>query len=575
MARVRFPCVACGKESRVTCANCKLIYYCDSGCRLAHWPQHRPDCESPLNKTTWQPDWVSKGHIPKITWEDLEIPHDAKSYLWGNVPALDVLQLRSHEGEMYDKDLRLLFPASGDLRHVVTTIARLPDTYQKALKITINDCQISLVARNLILLLIALTVEDAGEAIDCMIHYWYSAFLRRSHLDILQKRIRPHICQFLNNPTLTPDTNTIMKYDCGLQISVKCAFWDKLLFHIDETDVTPEDARQTRISHTLSKERIDHQDWIMNCLSPSHRVARNKFLEDGLLLPFGSPRDEFCIPNPGFFFAPDEWPIDDDADPLKGWPSKGVAAADNGPAKADIYGKLFRHIRGTLRAFHTRLRKSEFSFDLYHCDATALADRLPPDPFDRIEVSNIADNNWLGIKETLGITLPLLRTPAQNPHATLITLFMSATSCTMPQERVQSEISPDSPTFKLLLKYIPFKRTESTKLYDPLFMKLFKSTSIVMDHEPWFEQYMTANKFRDHGKLLGGVMKDENSLTDKWPASLKLKPRERGAQKEFDRCIGSGMYGQERYVEWKRVSLPTNEIEPSPPIVEDQVDGNE
>lgn len=33
----------------------------------------------------------------------------ATKYLWGNVPAFDVLELGSNEGEEYEGDLRILF----------------------------------------------------------------------------------------------------------------------------------------------------------------------------------------------------------------------------------------------------------------------------------------------------------------------------------------------------------------------------------------------------------------------------------------------------------------------------------
>ena len=33
----------------------------------------------------------------------------AKKYLWGNVPAYDVVQLSANEGKAYSGDLRLLF----------------------------------------------------------------------------------------------------------------------------------------------------------------------------------------------------------------------------------------------------------------------------------------------------------------------------------------------------------------------------------------------------------------------------------------------------------------------------------
>ena len=39
--------------------------------------------------------------------------------LWGNVPAIDVLQLKSNEGEGYEKELRMLF-AGEDMQHFHT-----------------------------------------------------------------------------------------------------------------------------------------------------------------------------------------------------------------------------------------------------------------------------------------------------------------------------------------------------------------------------------------------------------------------------------------------------------------------
>lgn len=54
-----------------------------------------------------------------------------------------------------------------------------------------NDRDVDIVARNAILLLIALVLEDMDEAVECIIHVWYSALIRKSDLDILQTRVRP------------------------------------------------------------------------------------------------------------------------------------------------------------------------------------------------------------------------------------------------------------------------------------------------------------------------------------------------------------------------------------------------
>jgi hypothetical protein len=83
--------------------------------------------------------------------------------------------------------------ASGDLRNVVKTIAQVPDGYTMPIEVTINDNDLDVVARNAIILLIALVSDNADEAVDCIIHVWYSALIRKSDLDMLQQKVRPLI----------------------------------------------------------------------------------------------------------------------------------------------------------------------------------------------------------------------------------------------------------------------------------------------------------------------------------------------------------------------------------------------
>lgn len=68
--------------------------------------------------------------------------------------------------------------ASGDLRNVAKTIAQIPSSYNQPVDVTINDRDLDIVARNAIMLLIALVVDNIDEAVDCMIHIWYSALIR-------------------------------------------------------------------------------------------------------------------------------------------------------------------------------------------------------------------------------------------------------------------------------------------------------------------------------------------------------------------------------------------------------------
>lgn len=76
----------------------------------------------------------------------------------------------------------------------------------------------------------------------------------------------------------------------------------------------------------------------------------------------------------------------DNADPLNGWSSKEVEDSSSGPATADIYGKLFYHLRAVLRTFLLRLSDLQVSFRLFQVDASDLPNHLQSSSFSRIEV---------------------------------------------------------------------------------------------------------------------------------------------------------------------------------------------
>lgn len=158
-------------------------------------------------------------------------------------------------------------------------------------------------ARNVILLLIALLVEAVDEAVDCMIHVWYSALIRQSDLDILQRQIRPAIEEVCRKIQGKPqDTKMRKTWTFGqhsLTLVLTKSSWNKLLAYTVIPDgLTAERANQIRTAVTLAESRKDYRDRNLLMQPPSRRVAKNRFREDGLLLPFGSPRDDFQIPNP-------------------------------------------------------------------------------------------------------------------------------------------------------------------------------------------------------------------------------------------------------------------------------------
>lgn len=261
------------------------------------------------------------------------------------------------------------------------------------------------------MLLIALVVKDMDKAAECIIHIWYSALIRQSDFDILQQQIRPMIESVCQKTEGKPGGSLLSKTwsfdNRSLKLVLQKSVWDALLTFIDNRNgLTAEKAHEVRKAITLAEERKDFRDRHLSFQSDFHRVALTRFRQDGLLLPFGTPRDDFKHPNPSvtrsharqesrgltsfrtFFRATQNWPMPDNADPLHGWPPKAIQETSSGPAKADIYGKLFTYLRTLLRTFLNRLAcQQQFSFRMYHVDARVLRDYLEAGSFSRIEVT--------------------------------------------------------------------------------------------------------------------------------------------------------------------------------------------
>ena len=74
------------------------------------------------------------------------------TYYWGNVPAVDLLNLSMNEGEEYSNPLALLLCGVGDPRNVLLTIASLPDAYKQQVTFVLNDICPCTLARTVLLL---------------------------------------------------------------------------------------------------------------------------------------------------------------------------------------------------------------------------------------------------------------------------------------------------------------------------------------------------------------------------------------------------------------------------------------
>lgn len=159
-------------------------------------------------------------------------------------------------------------------------------------------------ARNIILFLIAMVVEDVDEAIDCIIHVWYSSFIRKSDLQILQKKVKPQIqmvCYMIDLQGPSPNNSLVEKiWDFGsnsFKVVLQPSEWKNLLTYFD----IPHDIRLDDILTARKAEmryNIDRDDLGLAHMPVHARVSVKGYLDSGILLPFGSRRDDFTIPNP-------------------------------------------------------------------------------------------------------------------------------------------------------------------------------------------------------------------------------------------------------------------------------------
>ncbi|QPC76664.1 hypothetical protein HYE68_007416 [Fusarium pseudograminearum] len=512
--------VGCQKVGKSSCGNCRLVVYCGPECQKAHWPIHKLDCKSPLSKETWTPNWILTNRIPAFFGNMPAITFGGKKYLWGNVPALDVLQLGSNEGDNYQGQLNLLFAASGDLRNVVKTVVELPSTYDQTINIVMNDRDLD------------------------------------SDVDIIHQKVRPlleEVCKKIKDqpPNTYLGKTWVFGHQRSLRLVLNKSSWEVLLALMDvPKGLTADKANNIRTAVTLADSRVDFRDRAYLFFPPAHRVARHRFREDGLLLPFGACRTEFRFPNPTFFQNKDSWPMYDNSDPLSGWSIKEVESTSIGPATSDIYGKLFRHVKCLLKAFVERLSSSIMTFKLLQVDASDLPDHQLERSFDRIEVSNISDSAYLGIHKTVAIMSPLLQPSSVNPHATLITLFMNMVDF----NKTMGDKVNESASILIILEFLQLTSLPVSDR-DPEFVKIMYSRDRVQNYDHILHKIAKTFNFSAFPQYMGVAIKEKHTIVEKWPHRLKRKPHQRGAKEDFDLSMRGGASGKELYLEWKRVSV--------------------
>ena len=182
---------------------------------------------------------------------------------------------------------------------MVITINSLPSTYQKSCTSVLNDRDGVVVARNVIMLLLALHLSPE-EASEAMLHVWYSARLTPKVGEALQEKIKPMVAdvvkkiQSKDNMTILSKTWTSGR--ASISVRLLKSQWMYLLKMLEAT-ITLENAEERRKYVILNKGRLDVRERVWYNLTPGMRLCAYRFRESGVLLPFGHCLDEYTVPN--------------------------------------------------------------------------------------------------------------------------------------------------------------------------------------------------------------------------------------------------------------------------------------
>ncbi|KAM0126323.1 hypothetical protein ACHAO1_010135 [Botrytis cinerea] len=493
-------------------------------------------CKSSLSQQSWRPAWDREGREPawastKQNWHN---PFGGNRYLWGNTPAMDILKLEENERNLYEEDIAILFAASGDLRHVVKTIAGISNKLTQRLDITLNDGDFQVAARNAILLLFILNAPDITSSkaenlmsdTECLIHLWYSAFLPSYVLSQLYDRVQPlisNVCSKIITKSAGATIGKTWYFRCGrtFRLVLKKEQWVKLEKICNSKEVLSlSQAIDLRATINLTSERLDYRErWQFKDATPSMRISKQRFREDGLLLPFGHSRIGFNDPNPTLFQDAKAWPLCDRADPLAGWNIWEVDCTIT-PAKEDLYGKLFVYLYDMFNDFQTRLSTININFELYSLDIRDLPKYLEKDRYTRIEVANICDVGYIGI------LMEMVNTSRNKDNISNMNLLVNY----LPQPSLINLLSPNS--------------ADTVRIWD--------ARTIVLPADDYFERYTKLHQFSQISTNLRVKQKQVNTIVDEWPTRLKDQEGGKKAQKEFNILLSSNWIGVEHCIEWKR-----------------------
>lgn len=199
----------------------------------------------------------------------------------------------------------------------------------------------------------------------------------------------------------------------------------------------------------------------------------------------------------------------------------------HGIPQNDFYGAVYRYVRDIVGRFCQKIRDLDVSFGMYQSHAkyvfNAMASHrrsLYKDRLDRIDLSNTTDAMYEG-SNIVNAFASFLKPPSQNPHATIISLYMNSLADIMELmigEGTITVVIRANEVCKLVLRHElllgPADRDDTAYIW-----KLDDAVTWSQDNEVLYDHfYHTVLSYA--GQSCSLVIKRPNTITKRWPFKL-------------------------------------------------------
>ncbi|KAF8647213.1 hypothetical protein AX16_006851 [Volvariella volvacea WC 439] len=374
---------SCPNVGMILCQTCNLVKYCSEYCQKQHWPRHKTSCTNPLLHPDWLTSWIFEDRKPTFLCRRRHLqPHHSP---WDDaVPAFDCLRLDSNEGLDPDRNLKICFAASGDIRHLIKTVNGLPRDYRGQCDILLNDADSLTTNRNLVLLYVLLnpgpTLDELAEA---TLHLMYSAALTEPIHSYAQRCIRA-----IYDDGAHPDGDILFRRSFktrgrGRLCIMQAASGTKKPLEMFTATSQQQDChfaksmaeRQAVVLNPMEED--DRQRRLVD-LSPGHRMAVKKFWEDGIVVPFGLDTRDFVRANPLLFSTRGDWLGGTDTTILQSWDITAAlqTGSNHNVHPSDVFGCIFFYIKHQFKEFSRRIKEFTINIHITQFDPRILAKGL-------------------------------------------------------------------------------------------------------------------------------------------------------------------------------------------------------